>query len=695
MDNRYEITFKEGGVDAFETIITGGAAKVVEKVLDTVSGDDNHGWYCTIKDKKTGLKASYWGETKQNAQEKTFDNLSKEVEQFYQVQKEEHEQQKMLEFQKRELQARSSSSNTRDNETSSFITLAIWVVIIGVIIMVVLTAIFLAPIIFLCSYLIKKRQSDWLALLGMLFSIILVFDISSGGYLSIVSNFVFKMNISGRDTNFILLYLAVFSITFGLLIDKYASKNPTQFRMANWFKRNTVYERRVIIAGISAMLFTITVILQLTLLKEAENVNNSNGIVYEGDTNIPNSVSNINYSTNTSLNGSTLTGTWFLSNGNSSKYNFYSNGRGEFFTNNGHPMQFSWSLPSSNLLVIKVDEDNSVWNWNIESFSSDKIVMYSQKHNDRRTLVKNQNNNDRRYTSNNLSNNSSGKPAIITDPDGYTNVRAGKGTETSVIYALQTNENFIVYPSNEEWWKVKLNNGSTGYIFHDRVHILNYNLKGEYPIASNKTLQQQDLKNLSKYELTIMRNEIFARYGYIFNQGGDMDTYFRRTEWYNPRFTDVDNQLTEIEKKNINFIQNYESSKVSEKNGIVNGTNVVIRNGYTTDSKIIGSFKNSGEKVEILDTYNSNSTETLIKREMIVTADNSVSYTLEKGKSIDILSVQNGKARIKFKDRLSNIVTATIRESYIEKSASSNWYLIKRSSGGTGWVYGNFIRINN
>ena len=46
MDDRYEITFTEGGVDALETILTGGVAKIAEKTLDSITGDDNHGWYC-------------------------------------------------------------------------------------------------------------------------------------------------------------------------------------------------------------------------------------------------------------------------------------------------------------------------------------------------------------------------------------------------------------------------------------------------------------------------------------------------------------------------------------------------------------------------------------------------------------------------------------------------------------------------
>ncbi len=79
MSDRYKIEFTEGGVGAFETILTGGLAVVVEKGLDAISGDDNHGWNCTITDKVTGVKETRWGATKAEAQEKTFYALNEKL----------------------------------------------------------------------------------------------------------------------------------------------------------------------------------------------------------------------------------------------------------------------------------------------------------------------------------------------------------------------------------------------------------------------------------------------------------------------------------------------------------------------------------------------------------------------------------------------------------------------------------------
>jgi hypothetical protein len=77
---------------------------------------------------------------------------------------------------------------------------------------------------------------------------------------------------------------------------------------------------------------------------------------------------------------------------------------------------------------------------------------------------------------------------------------------------------------------------------------------GKFPMASFRILTNQDMYNLSLQDLNLMRNEIFARKGLIFDSQ-TLDTYFRNQSWYSPRFTNVNDRLTETEKKNINFIQ--------------------------------------------------------------------------------------------------------------------------------------------
>jgi len=64
------------------------------------------------------------------------------------------------------------------------------------------------------------------------------------------------------------------------------------------------------------------------------------------------------------------------------------------------------------------------------------------------------------------------------------------------------------------------------------------------------------IKGLSAEELDIMRNEIFAEYGFIFKKD-KWKTYFETKPWYNPQYDNVDEFLTETDKANIKFILEY------------------------------------------------------------------------------------------------------------------------------------------
>lgn len=75
--------------------------------------------------------------------------------------------------------------------------------------------------------------------------------------------------------------------------------------------------------------------------------------------------------------------------------------------------------------------------------------------------------------------------------------------------------------------------------------------------ASKHLLTVNSIKGLSSADLRIMRNEIFARHGYIF-QTDEMRDYFSTKHWYVGRYNDVTNKLTDIEKQNIAFLKTHE-----------------------------------------------------------------------------------------------------------------------------------------
>lgn len=85
----------------------------------------------------------------------------------------------------------------------------------------------------------------------------------------------------------------------------------------------------------------------------------------------------------------------------------------------------------------------------------------------------------------------------------------------------------------------------------------NNDTPGRFPEASTRYLTDSDVSNLSSWDLKIMRNEIFARHGYIFKTD-DMWRHFNAQSWYTGSYDNVDRFLTDIEKANIKLIQKYE-----------------------------------------------------------------------------------------------------------------------------------------
>ncbi|PID23608.1 YARHG domain-containing protein [Sporosarcina sp. P7] len=69
-------------------------------------------------------------------------------------------------------------------------------------------------------------------------------------------------------------------------------------------------------------------------------------------------------------------------------------------------------------------------------------------------------------------------------------------------------------------------------------------------------LDKSDLKGLSKEELRLARNEIYARHGYVF-KSKELQNYFGSQSWYEPN-PSFDGKMTKWEKHNIELIQSLE-----------------------------------------------------------------------------------------------------------------------------------------
>jgi len=83
---------------------------------------------------------------------------------------------------------------------------------------------------------------------------------------------------------------------------------------------------------------------------------------------------------------------------------------------------------------------------------------------------------------------------------------------------------------------------------------------GRWPWTSGRLIQPGELAALSPGELELMRNEIYARHGWIFRRP-DLRNYFESQPWYRPRSDNayysnrqVEAELSPIERRNLQII---------------------------------------------------------------------------------------------------------------------------------------------
>jgi len=137
--------------------------------------------------------------------------------------------------------------------------------------------------------------------------------------------------------------------------------------------------------------------------------------------------------------------------------------------------------------------------------------------------------------------------------------------EGNKFFSDKTDGEFVVYSRDNKQtkglivykpWRRKLQDGISEFGFYQSpVQVW---FSGKFPYASYRFLNETELKELSPLDLMIMRNEIYARYSYIFRPDGEIDRYFRNQKWYGAKNENVDNFMTGLEKQNIKLIQKIE-----------------------------------------------------------------------------------------------------------------------------------------
>ncbi|MCQ9641307.1 YARHG domain-containing protein [Chryseobacterium sp. WG14] len=108
-------------------------------------------------------------------------------------------------------------------------------------------------------------------------------------------------------------------------------------------------------------------------------------------------------------------------------------------------------------------------------------------------------------------------------------------------------KDFVEKYTDEETGKTESYKTSKNRVASEAIFKLN---------ASKQKLTEKDLKNLRKLDLEIIKNSVFARHGYSFKK----ETYrnfFEQTDWYIPVSSNVDNELSPMEKENVALLNRF------------------------------------------------------------------------------------------------------------------------------------------
>ena len=117
---------------------------------------------------------------------------------------------------------------------------------------------------------------------------------------------------------------------------------------------------------------------------------------------------------------------------------------------------------------------------------------------------------------------------------------------------------FVTY-----WWMVSttginlynITDGEEGTIPSQLWHKLkNVSPNGRWACLSDQVLNETALWNYDSALLRIMRNEIYARHGYVFNSA-DLKAYFSKQPWYKPLNNNNAVKLNPIENLNVELIK--------------------------------------------------------------------------------------------------------------------------------------------
>ena len=134
-------------------------------------------------------------------------------------------------------------------------------------------------------------------------------------------------------------------------------------------------------------------------------------------------------------------------------------------------------------------------------------------------------------------------------------------TELSVAPTAQTQAETVQIASNESD-ATKASEGNTYNYYYYNTNgnpgsYQNSSTDGYLWPTDSAYITYSDLSYYSKKQVEAIRNEIYARHGYVFKTD-EWSSYFNQRSWYSPNPNYSDSWLSSVERSNIDVIVQYE-----------------------------------------------------------------------------------------------------------------------------------------
>ena len=126
-----------------------------------------------------------------------------------------------------------------------------------------------------------------------------------------------------------------------------------------------------------------------------------------------------------------------------------------------------------------------------------------------------------------------------------------------VQYIRKDGMNFLAVrkPSGETMWTMVLTPDNEDNCYDQQQALQQANWED---VINNTLLNTPYLWNIPREQLRLMRNEILARHGYVF-QSKDLRDYFSKKWWYKPAANNSAVKLNVIEQTNVELIKSEEA----------------------------------------------------------------------------------------------------------------------------------------